>query len=481
MAFDDSQPGSDEWLLMKLITELGEGLPRIHRLRRYRDGAAMLPVEGMDASQQEAYIRFARMSRLHMVELLRDARTSRQRVVGFRTADDGDIDGDARAYDLWRASHMPSRQSGLFNDVADFGRAYIIVDWPEPGQFPVFRSANGGTVAVREDRRRPWLADAAVEVGYEEESGYDIVRFWRRDEDGRVRVRVAQMQVGERSTIPTDLEGMGGWRPRTEWEWRSFDGQTEIVTGWSEVPVVPVSTPSGFGVWERHIDTIDRINYTTLQLMQMEVTQAFRQAAISADLPEVYPDDDPFGRAGQAVRYSEIFKLGPAALWRLPEGGRLHEFSPVDPRPIKEIRDDDIKKLAAFSATPYYMLSSDSANNSAEGASLAADMLNSNVSDMNATAEIGLAYAQALAFESVGDRVRSDVTRIECIWAPLKRPSLQEMGSAAAQARQGGATQRWVDEHVFQMTPSERIRARNEREEEAFALGALEVTSGDAV
>lgn len=466
-----AEVGSDDWMLMRLLTKLGQGLPRMYRLRSYRDGEAILPEEALGSDLREAYLRFARLNRLHVVELLRDARTSKQKIVGFRTAAPGDDDGDAEAWRLWRGSYMHSRQTELFNDVADFGRAYLVTDMPHKGEQPRLRIADDSTVAVETDSDRPWLVRAAVKVGYNPLTECDEATFWRVDDSGRVIVRVAARNVGEFSQIPADGSV---WSPSPEWEWRHFGpGAVGMVLPFSSVPVKPVSTPSGVGVWERHLDTIDRINYTTLQLMQIVVTQAFRQAAVSGDLPSTYPADDPDGRAGQLIDYSQIFRLGPAALWRLPPDGKLQEFSPVDPRPIKELRDDDIRKLAAFSATPYYMLSSDSANNSAEGASLASDLLLSKIGDMNTAAEIGISQAVGLAFEAMGDSARADAAGIECIWSPLKRSSLAEIGSAASQAKAGGATQRWIDERVFGMTPLERAQAKADRESEQMmaALG----------
>lgn len=465
-----AEVGSDDWMLMRLLTKLGQGLPRMYRLRSYRDGEAILPEEALGADLREAYLRFARLNRLHVVELLRDARTSKQKIVGFRTAAPGDDDGDAEAWRLWRGSYMHSRQTELFNDVADFGRAYLITDWPKVGEAAAFRVSDDTTCAVEVDPQRPWLVRAAVEVGYNQLTESDEVTFWRVDDAGRVYMRLAVRHVGEYSQIPADGSV---WSPTPDWDWQPVAGSDFTSVPFSSVPVKPVSTPSGVGVWERHLDTIDRINYTTLQLMQIVVTQAFRQAAVSGDLPSTYPADDPDGRAGQLIDYSQIFRLGPAALWRLPPDGKLQEFSPVDPRPIKELRDDDIRKLAAFSATPYYMLSSDSANNSAEGASLASDLLLSKIGDMNTAAEIGISQAVGLAFEAMGDSARADAAGIECIWSPLKRSSLAEIGSAASQAKAGGATQRWIDERVFGMTPLERAQAKADRESEQMmaALG----------
>lgn len=466
--------GSDDWMLHRLAVKLGAGFERLSRLRKYRDGDALIPAEAFGSSERDAYLRFARLNRLHVVELLRDARTSRQSVVGFRTAADSDDNGDEVAWSLWSASGMKAFARDFFNNVADYASAFLIVDAPlRAGDRPVIRRLSPWKVAVERDPVRPWESSAAIEVGFDSVTECDWIRLWRRDTEGRVYMRLAWRKVGERSLIPDDGSS---WVPGTDWTW---DDQV-VQLGVSRVPVFEGRTLSGAGVWEKHIDTIDRINYVTLQGMQLMVTQAYRQAAISGDLPATYPADDPFGRAGQQVDYAEIYKTGPAALWRLPKDSKVHEFSPVDPRPLREWRDDEIKKLAAFTSTPYYMLSSDSANQSAQGAALAADGLVSQVESMNDLAELAISQAVSVGFEFVGDSARAELSRIETLWAPLKRPSLAEIGDAASKLKQGGATQRWIDENVLGMTPNERSRAQSDRDAELALADAFSGLDGGA-
>lgn len=457
-------PGTDDWWLVRLATRLGAGFERMELLRSYRDGDAMLPDEALSTEERDAYLRFYRMNRLHVVELLRSARTSKQRIVGFRTGATGDEDGDAEAWRLWRASQMKRKSHTLFDDAADYGSAFIIT---EPslveGQSSTFRVTNGWTTAVEKSALGEVIA--AVEVGYDALGERDLLSLWRLTDEGQVIRKVAWRESLEKSSVPQDGSI---WTPGAEWDWLAGEEGPQVLPV-SRVPVQEVSTPDGVGVWERHIDTIDRVNYYSLQIMQVIVTQAFRQAAVSSDdLPSVYPDDDPFGRGGQPVDYSDVFRTGPAALWRLPADAKLHQFTAVDPRPLREQRDDEVRKLAAFSSTPYYMLSSDSANNSAEGASLASESLLSQVDKMNDFEEAGVEASLSIAFEFAGDQARANVSEIETMWAPLKRPSLSEIGSAAQQAKQGGATQRWIDEHVFGMTPGERRQAVLDRQEEAM-------------
>ena len=461
-------PGTDDWWLIRLATELGESFEHLDVLRSYRDGDALIPDEVVTEAEREAFKRLAKLNRLHVVELLRDARTVRQDVIGFRTGAPSDETGDTVAWGLWKQSQMPSQSITFFNDVADYGAAYLITDEPLEGDtvdFPVIRPSSPWRCRTYQNPRLPWESDVAIEIGYDPLVGWDWIKLWRRSPDtGAISLRYAYKEVGENSTIPDDGKV---WKPDAAWDWEG--PAYELKT--TRVPVAYVPTPTGIGVWEKHLDTIDRVNWYTLQLMQMVVTQSFRQAAVSGDLKSVYPANDPYGRAGQPIDYSEIFKFGPAALWRLPADGKLQEFGAVSPDGVRALRDDEVRKLAAFTSTPYYMLSSDSANNSAEGASLASDMLMSQVSNMNKRAEVGIDQALSCALEAGGEAARADLSQIEAIWSPTKRASLTEIGSAAQTAKQGGATQRWIDTHVLGMTPSEQQQAALDRQEEALFGG----------
>lgn len=459
---------SDDWWLVRLATQMGEGFERLEKLRKYRDGDALLPDESISVEEREAYLKFYRMNRLHVVELLRNARTAKQRVIGFRTGAPDDEDGDLEAWRIWRASQMKRNSHSLFDKVADYGKAYVITTpMQDENQKSRFEITDGWTTAVEPLYPGSARTKVAIRVRYDALTQSDQIMFWRYDPaTGQVRLRVAAREVGEFSQIPQDGST---WVPGNDWDWVPL-GSGEVGQYASmSVPVTELSTPDGVGVWERHLDTIDRVNYLSLQTMQLIVTQTFRQSAVSSDqLPAVYPDDDPFGRGGQPVDYTDVFKTGPSALWRLPGDAKVHQFTPVDPRPLREQRDDEIRKLAAFTSTPYYMLSSDSANNSAEGASLASETLLTQVEKMNDFAETSVEQIMALAFEFEQDQARATPGELETMWAPLTRASLSEIGAAAQQAKQGGATQRYIDENIFGMSPGERRQAVLDRQEEAL-------------
>jgi hypothetical protein len=67
---------------------------------------------------------------------------------------------------------------------------------------------------------------------------------------------------------------------------------------------------------------------------------------------------------------------------------------------------------------------------------------------------------------SLSDAERANAARIETIWASVDRLSMQERATAAQAAKQGGATQRYIDEKIFGMTPAEMRQAQQDRDDE---------------
>jgi hypothetical protein len=467
MLTEASTPGTDDWYLMELTTEMGANFPRLGKLRRYREGDAPVPDEASGA-QRAAYKSFVNMSRLNMTELIVGAKANRQKPVGFRTAAPGDDMGDAAAWSTWKRSHMAVGSRGLFSDAGHYGDAFITVYGTEfPGadgkiEDPFMVPSDGWSTWTRQEVQRPWLAEAAVEVGFNPILGVDQIMLYRKPAfslGGFATVRIAHRAV-KRSTIPTDGSL---WRPGNQWEWI---GPPTPLNWTGDVPVVRHSTLTRKGFYENHLDTIDRINDTIKQRTTITAMQAFRQRAVKGDLPTEYPAGHE--REGESIDYNEIFKAGPAALWLLPEGADIWESAVTDISPILNATKDDMKHLAAVTSTPLYVLSPDAASGSAEGASLARETLTFSVEELNDIASDSLATAHSLAFQAQRDSTRSDPAEIETIWASIDRASIIDRASAASQAKAGGMTQRHIDEKIFGLTPAEQRQAQQDREDAAF-------------
>ncbi len=452
--------GSDDWWILRLATQLGAGFPRLKKLQSYRDGTCMIPAEASMA-QTRAFQLFIKMSRLNMGELISSARTNRMKPLAFKTAAPGDEDGDAIAMATWKRSSMKVGIRDVFSDMVDFGEAFVTTTGPRvpaPDAQPTMLPSNGWTTASSPLASQPWLAEAAITVGHDPINRADLMTLFR---PGYMRQAFRPARV---PSIPSDGTQ---WTPGRGWSWVS----DPVPLGYTrDVPVVAYRTRGGVGVYENHLDALDRVNHTILQRSEIIAMQAFRQLAIQGKLPEFYPAGHP--QAGQKIDYDEIYKAGPGALWYLPEDAKIWESGITDITPITGAVKDDVKNLAAVTSTPIYILSPDAANGSAEGASLARESLIFAVEDLVDRADASLAQSHSLGFQALGDAVRAQVGDISTVWAPIDRSSMTERAAAAAQAKTGGLSQQTIDEKIFQLSPDEMAQERQNLQDQAFLTPA---------
>ncbi len=462
MLTDALTVGSDDWWLMRLATNMGAGFPRLFSLKRHRDGDALIPEEATPA-MREAYLAAAKQGRLVMTDLIVKAKTNRQRAIGFRTAAAGDEIGDDLAWKNWKNSQMTVGSRRLNDDVGHYGAGYIVVTGSTLGTGPQFEGKvdqplmvprNGWTTFTQQYVDTPWLAEAGITIGYDPVLGGDTIILYR---PGYIRTAV---KIADKTTIPNNGEI---WNPGTEWTWVTGPVSLGYTT---DVPIVRLGTLDGFGLYEKHLDTIDRINDVIKQRSTIIRMQAFRQRAVQGDFPTVYPPEHE--RAGETIDYDELFKAGPAALWFIPNGAEIWESAVTDITPVLAANDKDIKHLAAVTSTPLYVLSPDAAAGSAAGAELSERMLLFTINELNELADAAFAIALGLCFQAQRDAVRADPSTIETIWASVSMATMAAKAAAAPQAKAGGMPQRFIDEKVFEFTPAEIRQARQDREDEAF-------------
>lgn len=456
MLTEAETPGTDDWYAVQLATELGAGFPRLNTLRKYREGDAPVP-DDAEPAMREAYKRVVKRGRLHLCDLIVGSKINRMKPVAFKTAAVGDDLGDTLAWTGWKASNMPVGVKDWLADAGHYGAAYITTT-ADGLMIP----SNGWTSLTRQSSLRPWMAEAGIHVGYDPINQIDTITLFR---PGYVRTAFKPTKT---TTIPTDGTV---WNPGREWTWLTGPQSTS----WTQdVPMVKYQTADGMGVYEKHLDTLDRINDGIKDRLTITAMQAFRQRAIKGDLPTHYPDGHEL--AGEPVDYNELFKAGPAALWMLPEGADIWESAVTDITPLSSATKDDIKMLASATATPLYALSAEAAAGSAEGADVMRETHIYSVEDLADRAEGAFALVFSLFFQAIGDAERAVASEIETSWGAFKRHSLSEMGSGAAQAKAGGMTQRHIDEKIFGLTPAEMRQARQDREDEGLFAPAGDAT-----
>lgn len=458
MLTQTSVPGTDDWYLMQLAAQYGADLPRLFQMKSYDDGTNNVPADA-EAAMREAYRQFIRLSRLNMADLVVSAKVNRQKPIGFRTAVAGDNVGDSLAWANWKRSGMLVGARNFLRDAGIYGSAYLLTTGPQSPSAdakPLIVPKNGWSIATIQNAVTPWITDAALMVGHDPINGVDVLTLFR---PGYMRMAMRQAGI---TSIPSDGTS---WLPGRGWSWVS----DPVPLGYTDqVPVFKMSGPSGKGMFEKHLDSLDRITVTIRDRLTIAAMQAFKQRALKGELPEFYPNDHPT-KAGQPIPYDDIFKAGPAAIWRLPVGMDIWESAVTDITPIISATKEDTKNLAAATQTALYILSPDAASGSAEGASLIRESLVFSVEEWNDHASMPIALAQSSCFLAQGDSARADVGDIEIIWAPVDRSSIIERAAASASAKQGGMTQKMIDEKIFQYTPAELAEAQQQRSDEQFA------------
>ena len=449
---DTSIAGSDDWWVMRLGEKLGSGLFRMSNLTQYRNGDALLPDNAWNQGTRESYMRFMKRSRLHIVETLRDSRTDRQRVMGFRTAALDDAEGDVEAWKRWKRNRMKVQSRSFFNDTGDYGASHLLIV-PSEQHGPIWNVRNDWNTVTEPNSLRPWLTEAGLTYGFDQVLGYEVLTLHR---PGYFRQAVRPSRM---STLPQDGSG---WYPGAGWSWAT--GRVRVAT--EDALLQTYKTLDGYGIYEKHLDTIDRINEITLNALTLIIMQSFRQRGVKGNLPEYYPEGHPL--AGQRIDYDEMFQAGPAALWMLPLGADIWESQPTDVRPIYEARKDEIKVLSSLTRTPQDIFDGSSQNQSALGAQVSREPLIHAVNNMNDLAEVTLTHAMSLDFQLSGDAQRAAVEDLEVIWAKPNPATLAEKAEAASKYKAGGATQHIIDSEVFELTPAQQREAKADRVAEAF-------------
>jgi len=464
MLADAQNPGTDDWFLVQIATEMGARFERLALLDSYDDGSWVVPVEA-DPANREAYMRQAERAKLTFGKTIVDQKVSRMKLRGFRTAADDDVNGDREASRLMKLNHFKTQFREMQRWKTLYGQAYFVIGMDEVNE-PFITARSPWQVGVKMNELRPWLTDAALIISRDELNQLDLLTLIR---PGYMRVAAKESQE---PSIPTDGTP---WEPGTDWDWVSSTAVT-----WTErVPVVPFTNPGGKGEFEPHLPSLDRITQDILERLTITAMQAFRQRAIESGddpLPDVWPEGHP--QAGEPIDYDDIYKAGPAALWLLPQGAKVWESAPIEMSSLTLAEKKDLEHLAGISGTPLYAFSSD-VQGSAEGAKLQRETIRSKVIEAREFDDESLAMSMSLLFEAHGDQQRADRTEITTMWGHIEWVSKADVAPAAASAKQGGMSQRGINEHIYEMTPEELELEANNLRDEQFQLSLMNAGGGD--
>ncbi len=435
-----SEPNSPGWWFDRLLKRLADRRPHYDRLETYYEGTAVVPITA-SRSVRQSYQRLMALAGTNYAELVVEAVRERMSPSGFRTgADDNEL-GDGEAWRIWQANALDADSGLVHRDSLAMGMSYVIVGPPDDEiGAPLITPEDPREVIAETDPRHRRKVRAALKVYADDVEGSDraylylpgfVVRASRRTAEG----------------APMDTNG---------WEW---DGEAEA-TGVPAVPVVPFpNKPSTsnrpMGEFEPHLSILDRIGYGILNRLEIAALQAFRQRAVKGNLPTT-------DAAGSPVDYDDVFSAEPGALWLLGDA-EIWESATTDLGPLRMAHKDDVQDLAAVTRTPLFYLTPESAQGSAEGASLAREGLVFKTTDRLVQAGENWEQVMALAFAYAADEARASRRDMECLWASPERFSLSERYDAAAKAQAAGVPWRTVMADVLQFSPQQIDRMEADR------------------
>lgn len=447
----DDEPDGDGLVLTRLATRLQNRIPDLCTLKTFYDGREQVPLQSVPKSATSTasaiYRRFVDICPLNLAHTIVDAVVTSQHPTGFRLVADKTM-RSTEADDMWDKCGMDVRALNMFMDASLYGAAYAMVF--SKGSPSYIQRLSPWTTEISDDK------DSAIVYGWSEDEQVERITLYRiiRNDDGQIQKvysRTAKHETKSR-TLPSDsvddedtVYGIANddsqKRPQLEaqfeWEGASSDGDWAFAVKCGCLPIVKMTTPNGKGQFESSLKTLKSIDQQRFQRLCIQEMQAFKQRWVQGDMPEYYQKNDPAvkanrARAGDKIDYSELFEMGPAALWLLPADAKIGESSITDITPIVTAASSDIKHLAGSTGTPLSILSPDTAG-SAEGAKLTTRMLRLKVRDMNMRANDTFVLLLKMALTSSGSNASEE--RFETTWEPIDLPTELEMAEAASQVK----------------------------------------------
>jgi hypothetical protein len=432
MTIEVGERGSIGWWMQRMFNQLAnpQRRARLQLLYDYWSGNPPLPEGSQNA--RDAYMAFQKKACSNFASLVCAAVAERMRLVGFRTAVDDDVTGDAEVGAFWRRAAMKEVSGRVHTMMLAMSESYAVVGgMDEETQAPLVSAEDPRFMIGEPDPDNPRRLRAALKVLRDDADSEDRAYLYL---PGAVLVAARKtgrydMPAGmNRYGLPIHGVALPNFDPRS-WEW--VPERSGRLTH-NRIPVVRFDNEFGLGEFEPHLSVLDRINHQILQRMVVCAMQAFRQRAIRG-LPLVYPSEHPM--AGQVIDYDKMFESDPGAIWHLPIGAEMWESAVGDLTPILAAVSDDLRDLASGTRTPMHMLTPGGENQSAEGANLSREQLVFKTEDRITLCDNRWPQVASLMMLHAGQPERADLAKLEAIWASAQRLSLAERADAASKLK----------------------------------------------
>ena len=416
--------------------------PPLTVLNDYREGDPPLR-EDIHSGWKPHVRQFVRMGRLNMADLIVSATANRMQLRDFRTAAADDEFGDVAARAIMRANDGAILSAEVHETLLALGDAYVIVGPVDDETGEPLITAESPLDAITLEDATTRRTIAGLKVVRDEWDSADLAFFYASGVMQRLIMR-GPTSINSGS-IRVDLS-----------KWETYGDPVATGTG-AIVPVVRFRNRDGVGEFERHLDSLDRINDKIFNEWWIAKIQAFRQRAIK-NLPQDKEEIDADGNVRITPiaddEYDDMFTASPDEMWQVPGDVEFWESSAIDMTPITAAIEKDVQRLAAVTSIALPSMVPDSANGSAEGASLMREEHIFKVEDRIRRASTSWARVLSCAFEQKGDSQRAKLSQIETIFGPVERHSLQQKASAASMANTS-LPREAIQRDIWQYPPAE--------------------------
>ncbi|ETK36136.1 phage portal protein [Microbispora sp. ATCC PTA-5024] len=390
------EPLSPDWWVRRLHKQLADRQEPLDVLQDYYCGEHPLPF--LPEKARGEFRRLLRMARANYMQLVVDAVVGRLQVMGIRMSSAED-EPDDRVWEIWQANRLDADSRLVFSESVKLGTAYMLV---EPNKddpaMPLVTPEHPSQAIVEYQPGSRRKKAAGLKCFLDDWTGNIVATLMLPDRIYPFQAKYSQGQQEIRWEAGEDGPNPLGEVPLVEYANRP----QMLEPGTSEIAGV--------------VDIQDRINKTLADRLMAQEYGAFRQKwATGIEIPS-----DP--ETGQAV---EPYKAAVDRLFLSEDpASRFGDFNATDLTPYLSAMRDDIKDIAAITATPPHYLLGDMVNLSAEALKAAEAGLISKVRDHMLYLGEAIEDTTRLYLKAAGDARPVDYST-EVVW---KNPEFRTEG-----------------------------------------------------
>lgn len=446
-----SDDDDDAYVITNLAREWGARLPYLAELKLFKDGREMVDAnsvpQGTDPNAAPVYKLMRQLGVVNLARRISESVTDRQHPNGFRKVEDSSLkDTDADRMAKQCGLNFILRRN-MLPDKGDYGCSFGLVSNAGRGRFITPLSPWECWMDVGET--------AAIQYTYLDRENKEVIRLYRLVVDdskttAKVYSKTAQREHDRSVVDPNDVSSVAkfasdakAWEPGSDWEWAEDSQASDFsyAEGCDSLPIVRLSTVDGQGLFEPYLPMLKRIDRETFDRLCITMMQAFRQRAIKGTVPTTYTEEDQEvidgdKQAGDPIDLASTFAVGPAALWKLPDGVDIWESQTTDTGSLQNNIMADVKQLASAAGIPLDILSPD-VQGSANGAELKRETLKFKVQTMNELDSEPIVRMVRMAL-AASKTANASASEFEMVWKPMDTTSSLEQAQACQLLYQSG-------------------------------------------